>query len=116
VQAFGALGLSGLTALSFNDRRLSDEQLSQLLAPLTQLQEMTLRNYTVRSAAFLQAGSLPRTLRSLHLAADIPAAELEDALPALGSLTELVLLPWQIGGQALEPLAAQLRVPPMMLR
>jgi len=91
VQAFSALGLSCLTALDFHDRRLSDEELSQLLTPLIQLQELTLRNQTARSAAFLRAGSLPYTLRSLHLASDISAAELGERLPALHSLTALAL-------------------------
>lgn len=80
-----------MTALHVGDNRLSNEQLAQLLTPLQCLQELTLRNFTVRSAGFLRSGSLPRALRSLRLCSNIPAAELEQHLPQLGALTSLVL-------------------------
>jgi len=114
LQAFRALGLSRLTALSFYDERLSEEELTQLLTPLTQLAELKLLNHEVRSAAFLQSGSLPRTLRTLRLWANIPAAQLEEHLPSLRALTVLVLNPGAFGF-ALGPLAERLRVPSALL-
>jgi len=113
-----AAAVPTLTALHFHDERLSDEQLAQLLSPLQQLQELRLVNVAAGSAAFLQSGSLPRTLRSLCLQSAIPAAELEQHLPALRSLTALVLLPCSGGGggaAALEPLTQRLRVPSALL-
>jgi len=63
-QLFGALCVSGLTTLHFCDERLSEDDLTQLLTPLRQLQELRLYQTMALSDAFLQAGSLPSTLRT----------------------------------------------------
>jgi len=58
------LCVSGLTTLHFCDERLSEDDLTQLLTPLRQLQELRLYQTMALSGAFLQAGSLPSTLRT----------------------------------------------------
>jgi len=115
LQAFGALSLRGLTALRFHDNRLSEEELARVLALLHCLKALQLCNSVARSASFLLSGSLPVTLRALRLWSRVSLASLEDALPALSSLTELVLSPWCGTKAALEPLAQRLRVPSALL-
>jgi len=115
LQAFEALGLRGLTTLRFFGERFSDEQLGQLLTPLTQLQELLLYNKAARSAAFLQVGSLPRTLRTLRIWTKLPAASLEQVLPALQALESLLLMVGSDRAFALAPLVARLRVPSELL-